>query len=650
MPRDLEKLRAQYNSNSSKMMKKGPGQGGGPGGRERGMTGKPKNTKKTLLRLVSYAKGYIGRIILVLVCMLTSTVTSLIGGYMLAPVINKLSAAVAPELAKNMSGFEAKAGEYVAAFAKAIGFDENNVFLYVAAAMIILGAVYLIGIATTYIQSRLMLSISEGILEKIRNDLFEKLQKLPVRFFDGHPTGEIMSRFTNDIDNIDIMINNSLTSIISGTVTLIGTFIFMFSTSWILTLITVVFIPVFMFGGLRIAKLSRKYYASQQAALGAVNGYMEETVTGQKVIKVFNHEDECEEEFGLLNNDMRDKQFKAQFWGGIVGPIMGNTSQISMAVTIGVGGVLMLNGLLGAGGLTVFSQYARQFSMPINQLSQQVTTVFAALAGAERVFEVMDTDPEKEDGEDASDMPDMKGHVVLEDVTFGYVPGKTVLKHISLYAKPGQKIAFVGSTGAGKTTVTNLINRFYDIDEGKITIDGVDIRDIKRDVLRKNIAMVLQDTHLFTGTVMENIRYGRLDATDEEVIQAAKTASAHSFIMRLSDGYNTMLEGDGANLSQGQRQLLNIARAAVSKAPILILDEATSSVDTRTERHIEHGMDRLMKNRTTFVIAHRLSTVRNSNAIMVLESGEIIERGDHDELLAMKGRYYELYTGKKELD
>ena len=329
---------------------------------------------------------------------------------------------------------------------------------------------------------------------------------------------------------------------------------------------------------------------------------------------------------------------------------MGNTAQITLAVTIGVGGILMLNGLLGAGGLTVFSQYARQFSMPINQISQQMATVFAALAGAERVFEVMDTDPETADREGAVDLADMKGYVVLDNVTFGYVPGKTVLKHISLYAKPGQKIAFVGSTGAGKTTVTNLLNRFYDIEEGSITIDGVDIRDIKREQLRKNIAMVLQDTHLFTGTVMENIRYGRLDATDDEVIEAAKTASAHSFIMRLSDGYNTMLEGDGANLSQGQRQLLNIARAALSKAPILVLDEATSSVDTRTERHIEHGMDRLMKNRTTFVIAHRLSTVRNSNAIMVLEAGEIIERGSHEELLEMKGRYYELYTGKKELD
>ena len=649
MPKNIDQLRAQYNSSASDKRNRGPSgpRGGGPG--VRGASGKPKDAGKTLSRLVSYAKGYTGRIIAVLVCMVLSTVTSLIGGYMLAPVINRLTAAVAPETAEKLSLLEQKVGAYVGALSNGI-FGEDSVLNYISTAMIILGAVYLVGVATTYVQSRLMLSVSQGIIERIRNALFEKLQRLPVRYFDGHPTGEIMSRFTNDIDNIDVMINNSLTSLISGAVTLIGTLVFMLTTSWILTLIVIAFFPIFAFGGAKIAGLSRKYYVSQQAALGAVNGYMEETVTGQKVIKVFNHEDECVEEFGLLNDDMRDKQFKAQFWGGVVGPIMGNTSQITLAVTIGVGGILMLNGLLGAGGLTVFSQYARQFSMPINQISQQMATVFAALAGAERVFEVMDTDPETADREGAVDLADMKGYVVLDNVTFGYVPGKTVLKHISLYAKPGQKIAFVGSTGAGKTTVTNLLNRFYDIEEGSITIDGVDIRDIKREQLRKNIAMVLQDTHLFTGTVMENIRYGRLDATDDEVIEAAKTASAHSFIMRLSDGYNTMLEGDGANLSQGQRQLLNIARAALSKAPILVLDEATSSVDTRTERHIEHGMDRLMKNRTTFVIAHRLSTVRNSNAIMVLEAGEIIERGSHEELLEMKGRYYELYTGKKELD
>jgi len=339
----------------------------------------------------------------------------------------------------------------------------------------------------------------------------------------------------------------------------------------------------------------------------------------------------------------------AQFWGGVMGPIMGNTSQISYGVTVGVGGILMITTGFTPGALTVFAGYSRQFAMPINMLSGQVSTIFAALAGAERVFAVMDEAPEEADAPDAVSAEGLRGDILFENVSFGYVPEKTVLKNISLYAKPGQKIAFVGSTGAGKTTVTNLLSRFYDTAEGKITVDGLPLKSYRRSELRAAIAMVLQDTHLFTGTVMENIRYGRPDATDEEVIAAAKTASAHSFIMRLSDGYSTMLTGDGANLSGGQRQLLNIARAALSRAPILILDEATSSVDTRTERHIEHGMDRLMKNRTTFVIAHRLSTVRNANVILVLEAGEIIERGTHEELLALRGRYYELYTGKREL-
>ena len=652
MPRNIDELRKQYNS--SQTQSGGMGRpGGGPGGGRNNpgrQQGKPKDARKTIARLFTYLHGQRVRLVFVLLCMLFTTLTSLVGGYLTAPIIDRLTLAVKPDAVINMTKVEIAADSFIRSVLSAVfGGAEATAFQYIIAAVTILGVVYVIGIATSYIQAKLMMHITQNFLTDIRNDLFTKLQRLPVRYFDSKPVGEIMSRFTNDIDNLDSMVSNSLTSIISGTVTLIGTFIFMITTSWILTLVTVVFIPVFMFGGLLLAKRSRKYYSSQQAALGAINGYMEETVTGQKVIKVFNHEDECEEEFGLLNDDMRDKQFKAQFWGGIMGPVMGNTSQISYAVTVGVGGILMLAGYLTPGGLSIFARYARQFAMPINQLSQQMATVFSALAGAERVFEVMDTDPEKPDVPDAKTMDGMQGYVVLENVTFGYVPGKTVLKNISLYAKPGQKIAFVGSTGAGKTTVTNLISRFYDVEEGTITIDGVDIRDIKRDELRSHIAMVLQDTHLFTGTVMENIRYGRLDATDEEVIAAAKTASAHSFIMRLSDGYNTMLEGDGANLSQGQRQLLNIARAAVSKAPILILDEATSSVDTRTERHIEHGMDRLMKNRTTFVIAHRLSTVRNSNAIMVLEQGEIIERGDHDDLLSQKGRYYELYTGITEL-
>ncbi len=652
MARTLEQLQKQYNSIAAAhkpTMPMGGPRGGGPRGA--GMSGKPKNTKATMARLLGYMKPYALRFIGVLVCMLTSTVTSLIGAYLLAPIINRLTLAVLPNATIEMSAAERLADRVISAFTGLFPFARGgSVMGYVLTAVLVLGAVYLIGILTTYLQSRLMLTMSQGITERIRNDLFKKLQKLPVRYFDAHPTGEVMSRFTNDIDNIDMMLNNSLTSLISGAVTLIGTFVFMVTTNWILTIVTVVFVPLLVRGVTAIAGRSRKYYKGQQAALGAVNGYMEETVTGQKVVKVFNHEAECVEEFGLLNDDMRDKQFKAQFWGGVMGPIMHNISMISYGVTVGVGGVLMCVAGLTPGALTVFASYSRQFSMPINMLSQQTTVIFAALAGAERVFQVMDSEPEAPDKPDAVTAHGMRGDIELRDVTFGYTPDKVVLRNISLYAHPGQKIAFVGSTGAGKTTVTNLLSRFYDIGEGSITIDGVDIRDYPRDELRRNIAMVLQDTHLFTGTVRENIRYGRLDATDDEVIAAAKTASAHSFIMRLQDGYDTLLEGDGANLSQGQRQLLNIARAAISKAPILVLDEATSSVDTRTERHIEQGLARLMKDRTTFVIAHRLSTVRNADAIMVLEHGEIIERGNHDQLLAQKGRYYELYTGQKELD
>ena len=648
MARDLQQLQKQYNTSAADAR----GMFGGGRGPAARASGTPKNTARTVARMLSYLKPYRGRLILTVVCMLMTTVTALFASYMLAPIIDRLSMYLHPEKELDISAIETFLIDRINGL---IG-PEAPVATFITTAALILAGIYLLEIFFAYMQSRLMVSVSQNVIESIRNDLFEKMARLPVRFFDSRPTGEIMSRFSNDVDNINVMISNSLTSIISGTVTLIGTLVFMITTSWILTLITVVFIPIFTCGGMMIAGLSRKYYKSQQAALGAVNGYIEEMVTGQKVVKVFNHEDECVEEFGVLKDDLRGKQFYASFWGGVMGPIMGNTSQISFAVTVGIGGVLMIAGAITAGGLSVFARYSRQFSMPINQISQQMTALFSALAGAERVFEVMDTapetDPVPEGGQPAHGPAagEISGYVIMKDVSFGYVPEKTVLKHIDLYAKPGQKIAFVGSTGAGKTTITNLLNRFYDIEEGSITVDGTEIREIPRDVLRRNIAMVLQDTHLFTGTVMENIRYGRLDATDEEVIQAAKTASAHSFIMRLSDGYQTMLEGDGGNLSQGQRQLLNIASAAISKAPILVLDEATSSVDTRTERHIDHGLARLMADRTTFVIAHRLSTVRNANAIMVLEQGQIIERGTHDDLLAMKGRYYELYTGLRELD
>ena len=659
MARTLEQLRKQYNSHDKNG--KGPGgRGRGPGGHG----GKPKNLKKTVGRLLSYVGSHKALLLVVLLLMLVNTVTSLIGGYMTRPIINRLTEFVGMQVDKDtVSGFVyttldsviQSAVDSFSGFVSIIVGDGYNaaateVMFYVASALIILAMVYAASVITHYLQARIMLTVSQSAVEKIRNDLFQKLQKLPVRYFDTHPTGEVMSRFTNDVDNIDVMLNNSLTSVVSGFVSIVGTLVFMITTNIWLTLITIVFIPIFVKGGAIIGARSRKYHSGQQAALGAVNGYIEETVTGQKVVKVFNHEETCVDEFELLNGDLRDKQFKAQFFGGIMGPIMHNTSMISYAVTIGIGGVLMCLTGFGPGDLTVFANYSRQFSMPINQLSMQINTVFSALAGAERVFAVMDAQPELADRENAVSAENMKGFVKLENVTFGYNPDKVILKNISLYAKPGQKIAFVGSTGAGKTTVTNLISRFYDIDSGSITIDDVDIRDYRRSELREKIAMVLQDTHLFSGTIMENIRYGRLDATDEEVIAAAKTASAHSFIMRLADGYQTKIEGDGTNLSQGQRQLLNIARAALSKAPILILDEATSSVDTRTERHIEKGLDRLMSGRTTFVIAHRLSTVRNANAIMVLEQGEIIERGDHDDLLNQKGRYWQLYTGMVELD
>ena len=652
MARNLEELKKQYNSVSYGTSLRGGRPGRGPGPRAKG---KPKNTKNTIKRILNYVGKYKLRLVFVFLCMILTTVSSLCAGYLIAPIINRITLVVNPQAQLDPSVLEKAADRIIEAFAstpliKSLMVNATaTVTVYVFAALIVLASVYGISALGSYVQSRLMLVVSQNTIQKIREDLFKALQRLPVRYFDSHPTGEIMSRFTNDVDNIDVMLNNSLTSIVSGVVSLTGTFIFMLTTNVWLTMITVLFMPLLLFAAGTIAKNSSKYYSAQQAAIGAVNGYIEETISGQKVVKVFNHEDECIEEMNTLNEDLRDKQQKAQFWGGVTGPIMHNISLISYAVTLGVGGILIVLTGFTPGGLTVFANYSKQFSMPINQLSQQVSTLFAALAGAERVFNVMDADPEEPDQENAI-TDEIKGHVIMENVTFGYNPDKVVLKNISLYAKPGQKIAFVGSTGAGKTTITNLLNRFYDISEGEITIDGKPLKSYNREFLRKNIAMVLQDTHLFTGTVMENIRYGRLDATDEEVIAAAKTASAHSFIMRLENGYDTVLTGDGANLSQGQRQLLNIARAALSKAPILVLDEATSSVDTRTERHIERGMDRLMKDRTTFVIAHRLSTVRNSNAIMVLEKGEIIERGDHDDLLAMKGRYYELYTGLKELD
>lgn len=628
------------NMNNKPPMGGGPKGMPGPGGPgPRGMMGpggKPKNTKQSVLRVFRYIRKDVPLLVVVLCCVLINTACSLIGSYMLRPIIN--------DLATNSEAYLTAESKSVAEQILSTGLKS------LMQGILLMLLVYAFGVVCSYLQARIMVTISQRALRNMRNELFGKMQRLPIRFFDTNNHGDLMSRYTNDLDAVGEMLNNTIPQLISAVITLVGTLSLMVYTSPILSLVTLIAVPLLSTVGATIAKRSRNFYSQQQAAIGAVNGYIEEAVTGQKVIKVFCHEEKAIEEFSNLNEDLKNKQIRAAFIGGMMGPVMGNLSQVSYSLTALVGGLLCVFGKFDIGGLAIFVNYSKQFARPINEVSMQMHTVFSALAGAERVFKMMDETPEQPDVANANTPEKIVGNVKLTNVTFGYNPDKTILKNISLYAKPGQKIAFVGSTGAGKTTITNLLNRFYDIQEGEITIDGVNIRDYKRDFLRQNIAMVLQDTHLFTGTVRENIRYGRLDATDEEVEAAAKVASAHSFIMRLENGYDTMLEGDGANLSQGQRQLLNIARAAISKAPILVLDEATSSVDTRTERHIEHGMDRLMKNRTTFVIAHRLSTVRNSNAIMVLEQGNIIERGTHDELLSMGGRYYELYTGVKELD
>ena len=602
---------------------RGGGPGGGPGRNAARAKGKPANIGKTIRRLMVYVMKEKARLAGAIICVLISTVSSLAASYMLRPIINT----------------------YIAPADGSRG-DAAGLFR----ALLVMFAVYMAGIAATYIQSRLLMRVGQNSLQRMREDLFVHMQELPVKFYDGNTRGDLMSRFTNDIDNVGNMLSSTLISVFTAALTLAGTLALMLYTNVILTIVTVLVVPLMLTAVTRIAGASAKYYAMQQSSLGALNGYVEESITGQKVIKVFNHEETTKEEFNILNEKLKANQIKAQFFGGLMGPVMNCSTQITYTLTAVAGGILCVARGFDIGGLTVFLNYSRQFGRPINEIAMTTTAIFSALAGAERVFAVMDAEPETPDDADAYVPAPMRGDVVMEHVSFGYNEDHMVLKDISLYAHPGQKIAFVGSTGAGKTTVMNLLPRFYDVKKGSITIDGVEIRHYNRDELRKNIAMVLQESHLFSGTIMENIRYGRLDATDEEVIEAAKTASADAFIRHLPKGYQTEIDGDGSNLSQGQRQLLNIARASVSRAPVLILDEATSSVDTRTEQLINEGMHHLMDNRTTFVIAHRLSTVRDANAIMVLEHGEIIERGTHEDLLAMKGRYYELYTGKAELD
>ncbi|MGN1420702.1 MAG: ABC transporter ATP-binding protein [Eubacterium sp.] len=603
---------------------------------------KPKNAKMTFGRILKYMGKNKLFLIVVFLMLILSTACSIGASYCLKPILNDVADSI-------------KANNFFDTGIKILIKNLATLFLlYVGSALF------------TFIQSRIMVKIAYKTTNLIRKDLFDHMQTLPLRYFDSKTHGEIMSRFTNDVDNIQMMLEQSMVQLVSSAFTFVGIVAMMIILSPTLFGIACIFLAVMLIAVTQIGKQSRKYFREQQKNLGIMNGNIEESIEGMKVIKVFNHEEQAIENFGKTNENFRKAATSANFFSGIMGPCstgINNASYASIALT---GGILALTGTLDIGTFFTFLSYSKQFTQPINQIANQMNTVFSALAGAERVFEIMDMESEVDKGTvtlseehtengkkwfwvDGEKRIPVEGNVVFSNVNFSYVPEKQVLKNINLYANSGQKIAFVGSTGAGKTTITNLINRFYDIQEGTITYDSIDIKRIKKDDLRKSLAMVLQDTHMFTGTIMDNIRYGRLDATDEECIAAAKLASAHSFIRRLPDGYNTVITGDGGNLSQGQRQLLAIARAAVADPPVMILDEATSSIDTRTELHIEHGMDRLMVGRTVFVIAHRLSTVRNSNAIMVLENGEIIERGDHDDLIAQKGRYYELCTGKAKL-
>lgn len=585
---------------------------------------KPKDAKQTLRRLFAYLGKYRWMIVVAIGLMMLSTIGSLYGSYAISPILNLVEQALSGSL------------------------DPNEMMRRIIFLVTILGVVYLLEIIFTYIASRIMLTVSEDTTHRLRTDLYHHLIRTQVSYHDTQQHGELMSRFTNDIDVIGLTLQDTLRTFLTNIMTLFGTLIVMFVLSPLLFLVIVAVTPLLVFLVILVSKHSRKASRQRQKALGALNGYIEETIEGNAINQLFTREEKTLEEFNELSHDFSMKSFKQQALSMLLMPMMQNLNMLIYALVGVAGGFLTINNLVTIGSFAAFVNMTRQFGRPINMISNQYTMINSAISATERVFEVMNQ-PLEAINDSEQLLENVVGDVVFEHVDFGYVEDKPVLKDVSFYAKVNQKIAFVGSTGAGKTTITNLISRFYEIDDGAILVDGQNIRDVNRFSLRENMAMVLQDTHLFTGTIMDNIRYGKLDATDEECIAASKLANAHHFIINLEHGYNTVITGDGSGLSQGERQLINIARAAVANPKILILDEATSSIDTRTERLVEKGMDSLMEGRTTFVIAHRLSTVRNSQAILVIEDGEIIERGNHDDLLAMDGRYASLYKGQSEL-